>query len=104
MAVPAPAEAAAEGELMWVLDAVIVAVVVALVAVAAVLMVRDLVAAVRNRRGEVLVQALLQAKSGTRPGKELPSIASLGGKHPDLTGELGTEEYMRTLRGPGRMP
>ncbi len=28
----------------------------------------------------------------------LPSIASLGGKYPDLTGDLTTEEYVRSLR------
>ena len=28
----------------------------------------------------------------------LPSISSLGGKYPDLTGDLTTEEYVRSLR------
>ena len=28
----------------------------------------------------------------------LPSISSLGGQYPDLTGDLTTEEYVRSLR------
>ena len=50
-----------------------------------------------NARGEpvrISVEKLrtLKEESG------LPSIASLGGRYPDLTGNLTTEEYIRSLR------
>ena len=50
-----------------------------------------------NARGEpVRVSAeTLRVLSDTAA---LPSIASLGGKYPDLTGDLTTEEYVRSLR------
>jgi len=50
-----------------------------------------------NARGEpvrIAVEELRTLKEKSR----LPSISSLGGKYPDITGDLTTEQHIRNLR------
>lgn len=50
-----------------------------------------------NARGEP-VRILVEELRTLREQSKLPSIASLGGRYPDITGDLTTEEYIRDLR------
>ena len=51
----------------------------------------------RNARGE-LIRIKAERLRILREREELPTIAELGGKYPDFTGGLTTEEYVRSLR------
>jgi hypothetical protein len=50
-----------------------------------------------NARGEP-VRISVEKLRTLREGSKLPSIASLGGRYPDITGDLTTEDYIRSLR------
>ena len=50
-----------------------------------------------NARGETISVSAKKLRI-LNESSALPSIASLGGKHPDLTGGLTTEEYIRSVR------
>ncbi len=51
----------------------------------------------RNARGEP-IRIKAERLRILREREELPTIAELGGKYPDFTGGLTTEEYIRSLR------
>jgi hypothetical protein len=51
----------------------------------------------RNGRGEPLRIDVHHLRL-IRPDDELPTVGSLTGSRPDLTGDLSTEEYMRDIR------
>ena len=51
----------------------------------------------RNARGEPIRVKAKQLYI-FREEKDLPTIAELGGKYPDFTGGLRSEEYVRRMR------